>query len=716
MPKWWIEGIATYSENARGNSNLFALKYEAPIYEEKFFSLAKATYNSPVFPYDRSYIAGYFIVSKLAQEFGEDKIGEINANYTSFPLKSLNSSFKKSIDLKATDLYLKAINQVKEQFKDFDSYSSLNKPYKGQYFLPYPTQQGVIGLVSTEKQGTLIYNYSLEKPLATFLPIYDNFSFYLAPNGKNAYFSLYSDNYSDIYKLNLQTNKSKRLTYKQKLFHPVVNSAEDKLVAIELNKHKFNLVEIDLKENLKKTLYANKQSSVYHPAISLDDQNIVAIEEQNGLSKLILIDFEGNKKDLFAFSRVELLNPRFVDNNTIWFSADWQNKFALYSYSLESGKIKHLLDENIGVLGAIKDKEALLYQSYSSEGFNLKEASLKELIAVDFTLKESEVKQIDKEITYSLKKYYDIPRYTFWLPLSLEEDSSFNLGATLFLQSYLEKQNLLLSAGWDFVEKSPFITSTYNYTVKSFNFGLTTSFAFKNQSTDYTWNVGSTFHTSLYQKEKVKSKIFVNSFSEAKFNSPNELILLQSFSFDYLSNYGVRDYWGRFRYNVGLSFQYNHLFNSNENSYFPLLRLYGQLPVGLTGQTTSLQIDSAYFGNSGYHFAPFSSSAAEAQSLITFAYKIPFHNVDWPIYYGGITSLRAMLETQTLLNYDNNEVAWDKVFFITATLEGDINIGSNSAITPFVSFGIRSDNFAYTYKFGLKYSSLFNNLSLRIIE
>lgn len=134
MPKWWIEGIATYSENARGNSNLFALKYEAPIYEEKFFSLAKATYNSPVFPYDRSYIAGYFIVSKLAQEFGEDKIGEINANYTSFPLKSLNSSFKKSIGLKATDLYLKAINQVKEQFKDFDSYSSLNKPYKGQYF------------------------------------------------------------------------------------------------------------------------------------------------------------------------------------------------------------------------------------------------------------------------------------------------------------------------------------------------------------------------------------------------------------------------------------------------------------------------------------------------------------------------------------------------------------------------------------------------------
>ena len=54
----------------------------------------------------------------------------------------------------------------------------------------------------------------------------------------------------------------------------------------------------------------------------------------------------------------------------------------------------------------------------------------------------------------------------------------------------------------------------------------------------------------------------------------------------------------------------------------------------------------------------------EAQSLITFAYKIPFHNVDWPIYYGGITSLRAMLESQTLLNYDNNEITWNKVFFI----------------------------------------------------
>jgi hypothetical protein len=472
------------------------------------------------------------------------------------------------------------------------------------------------------------------------------------------------------------------------------------------------LSEKKTKENLKKTLYANKQSSVYHPTISLDDQNIVVIEEQNGLSKLILIDFEGNKKDLFAFSRVELLNPRFVDNNTIWFSADWQNKFALYSYSLESGKINHLLDESLGVLGAIKDKDVLLYQSYSSEGFNLKEAFVKELKEVNFTFPEVEINQIDKEITYSLKNYYDIPRYTFWIPLSLEEDNSFNLGATLFLQSYLEKQRLLLSAGWDFAEKSPFITSTYNYTVDSFNFGLTTSFAFENQSTDYTWNVGSTFHTSLYQKEKVKSKIFVNSFSEAKFNSPSELILLQNFSFDYLSNYGVRDYWGRFRYNVGLSFQFNH----NKNSYFPLLRLYGQLPVGSSGQTTSFQIDSAYFGNSGYHFAPFSSSATEAQSLITFAYKIPFHNVDWPIYYGGITSLRAMLESQTLLNYDNNEITWNKVFFIVATLEGDINIGSNSAITPFVSFGIRSDNFAYTYKFGLKYSSLFNNLSLRIIE
>ena len=79
--------------------------------------------------------------------------------------------------------------------------------------------------------------------------------------------------------------------------------------------------------------------------------------------------------------------------------------------------------------------------------------------------------------------------------------------------------------------------------------------------------------------------------------------------------------------------------------------MYGQLPIGTTGQTTSLQIDSAYFGTSGYHFAPSSTSAAEAQSLITFAYKIPFHNIDWPIYYGGITGLRAMLEAQTLLNY-----------------------------------------------------------------
>ena len=204
---------------------------------------------------------------------------------------------------------------------------------------------------------------------------------------------------------------------------------------------------------------------------------------------------------------MELLNPRFVDNNTIWFSADWQNKFALYSYSLESGKINHLLDESIGVLGAIKDKDVLLYQSYSSEGFNLKKVSTNKLQESNFIFPEVEINQINKEISYSLKNYYDVPRYTIWLPLSLEEDNSFNLGATLFLQSYLEKQNLLLSAGWDFVEKSPFITSTYNYTVKSFNFGLTTSFAFKNQSTDYTWNVGSTFHTSLYQKEKVKQNL-----------------------------------------------------------------------------------------------------------------------------------------------------------------------------------------------------------------
>ncbi|MGI6467171.1 MAG: hypothetical protein ACOXZZ_06250 [Sphaerochaetaceae bacterium] len=710
MPLWWIEGVTTYNENSRGLNESWKLRYKVPFYENKMWSLAKGSYHSPVYPFDRGYITGYLMVSHLIENYGFDTFNEINRLFTTFPLFGISGPFKKVIDKSAKELYTEAIKESTTNFVIDEKESTiLSKADEGDYYLPFITNNGIIGLVRSYNKGGMIYNYTEERVIAKRLPLFELNQFDLVDDSLYFTYSNYSFSsfkslgvdmvsYSDLYSYNLETGKSKKLTNKERLKQIAVS--EDHAIVFATQGDK--LIKLDLNTQEKEVVYQSDKGSLHD--VKVDGKKVVFVELKEKLSSLIIVE-NGKTNSLIKNSPNLILDPQFVDNQTIWFVSDKEDKLQLYSYSLIEDKIFKVVGSPTPILSATKDHSFLIYTTYSPSGIIVRQLTLENLEFEETAFEENALSSSVKHPPLNSKKFIDLPKFSFWLPISIDDSEDFPLGATLFFQSLLEQHTIVVSSGYRLKAKEFFARLSYDFNKGPFvtnisaNVDFDETFKFKEFSLGGQLNYITIDITTLKANHLVVSSVGALLTKKPTYTHYS---ILGRVLYQLSSPVSPYNRLGRYRLLTSALAQYENTFDETYQRLVAVLNLYGQVPLA-TSQIVSLDLEGV--------LVKLPNQDLLGEFLTTFKYSWQLSKFDQPIPLGGLTGLKLSLYAQKRLYYLNKGFVWDDDLTLGAILSTDIVLGASSEITLFgkVAYSIATDDFKFNLGIELG-NLLFDNL------
>ena len=732
MPGWWVEGITTYTESTRaeggrGDAPLFALTYRAPLHENTMWSIAQGAYNSAYPPRGRIYSTGYLMVNHLAETYGESIFSEINRKFAAWPFFGMTSALKRSIGKSAKEVFNDALEQVAQTLPKHETLAPRYSPNAvGDYYLPYPTAQGLLGFARTLDDGGIIVNYTYQgaKTVAK-IPIYAPKAITFTQDGLTAYISYYWEDpthaastssvavsYADIYRYHIMTNNYEPVTDHARLLHPSVSPDGNRLVAIEPVGDRYRLVEIDLISKEITPLYENLQGSVYEPQFSPDGTLITFIEVISGQSTLLLLSDKGEKTVLWPHSAGEIHNPRFIDNHTIWFSSDMDGTLALYSVDISSGKLSHVYNDPLGLIGAITSEEGVIYSTYTANGYALRQFPLTGLETNPVYLPKTSLplQTIEHITQYPSSTYYDTPRFNLWLPLLLGVRNEIIPGATILMRSPLGRHTLSFSAGWSFVDALPRGDLNYQFTPGPFTISLQGIFT-KSQNflTTLTLPIWRSSTPKGFQRLSLLTALRTTIRDTVTTGGEVQL------RYAYGSHSGPKDYFGTQQFSIATAVVVQQDFQPNRTSLLPLVGISGQIPLW-HHHALQLEIEAATVTSPGGSIEglfpdnlTFQNRVGEAKALLSLRYHIPLGVFDQPIPYGGLTGMGLSLHAQTAGYLISGKAAWEEDVYVGALLSADISMGSGFTLQPYVGVTLSTVTGRAYPTFGLNMATLFSN-------
>ena len=742
MPGWWVEGITTYAESTyaaggRGDAPRFSLTYDAPIAQGNMWSLAKGAYGSQFPPSGRIYSTGFLMVEHLMRTYGDHTFSQINRSFAAWPFFGMSGPFERTVGKHANEVFLEAIQARSEKLTLHASLPALYSPDTiGDFPLPFPTERGLVGFGRTHEKNGAIYLYHGAGSITTlvsFLPIGSTHPLGVTPDGSTAYLSFaWADphdrasiemaqvGYADLYRVDLHSGSFDRLTTKQRLMHPAVSPDGTKLVAVEPFGTGYRLLQVDLETLEKKTLHEPRAgAAILEPSFSPDGTKVVAIEIENGRSTLVLIDENKRVSRLWAHDTPELHNPRFIDDRTIWFSSDLGGKLSLFSHDLGQSLTTRILDDPVGILGAIPYGEQVVYATYFSQGHALREIPLSRLYRepASFGTTEIDVRTDVFEVSDApTTRYYDTPRFNLWLPIPLRTGTLLTPGASVLMQSLLGRHTLGISAAWDFKDALPLATAFHLFQGGKAN--VETSGAWNNGESG-----GTRYHTlssqvtvPLWRNSSIEGTYTITSSAAlGGYFFENETIgtIFGYIGYGFSSPSAPKNYYGRFRYSVLTSVQHDRNLASGNSRTIPIVRLSAQVPVMRTHHALSFQFDTAYVGP-GFtrnillpDLFTVQTKQGEAKSLATVRYRIPLGPLDQPIPFGGIIGAGLSLHAQSALYLSGGSLDWEEDVYLGLTFNADIAIGGAITLRPSASFAVSAATGAMNYSLGLGVETLF---------
>lgn len=736
MPGWWVEGITTYTESTRaeggrGDAPLFALTYRAPLHENTMWSIAQGAYNSAYPPRGRIYSTGYLMVNHLAETYGESIFSEINRKFAAWPFFGMTSALKRSIGKSAKEVFNDALEQVGQTLPKQETLAPLYSPNAvGDYYLPYPTSQGLLGFARTLDTGGMIVNYSPQGviPLAK-IPVYSPQEFTVTSDGSTAYISYYYEDpthkastpsvavsYADLYRYHLATGIYEQVTHRSRLLHPSVSGDGQRLVAIEVVDNRYRLVEVNLASGQTTMLYENLDSSVYEPQFSPDGTAIVLIEVIDGQSTLLLLSDKGKKTVLWPHSAGEIHNPRFMDNHTIWFSSDMDGTLALYSVDISSGELSHVYNDPLGLIGAITSEDGVIYSTYTANGYALRQFPLTWLETNPVYLPKASLplQTIEHITEYPSSPYYDTLRFNLWVPFLLNVSGEIIPGATILMRSPLGRHTLSIGAGWSFKEAIPRGDFTYQFAPGPFSISLQGAF---NTSQDLL----AAFTLPLWRSSTPKGFQRLSLLTALRTTIRDTVTTggEVQLGYAYGSHSGPKDYFGAQQFSIAGALVVQQEFQPNKTSLFPIVRISGQLPLWRTHQAIQLEIEAASVTSPGTSIEGLypdnftkGGLVGEAKALFSLRYHIPLGVFDQPIPYGGLTGMGLSLHGQTATYLISGKAAWERDVYVGALLRADIIIGIGFALQPYVRVSTSIATGSTGFSFGINLESLFTNHTL----
>ncbi len=735
MPLWWVEGITTYTESeytqgGRGDSPLFALTWQSPMIEGSLWSLSQGRYNSSFPPSGRIYSTGYIMVDYLTRHYGKESFTRVNTAFTWFPFFGLNGALKKETGFSSKALFALAIE---EQTKVLPQGPSLGVQFSpdgfGNYYLPTPTEQGLVGYSYTQQEGGSLVRYPTDKNIEILkgLPYVDGdsvsikdsqalFSFVWADPYHASSLPLAPVSYSDLMLYDFTLDSFSRITEKTMLSQPALTNNGKLLVAIERNGDRHTLVRIDQSTGKSSVLYDNPLGSVFEPVI-INSNTIVVVEIVGGNSSLLAIDLEGGVTVLIPPTKSEIRSPVYTNDESLLFVSDNALFLGLYRYDFSSGVVEKLLSDPQGILKARIEGDSLLYETYRAKGIALKSVSLSLLTPTVVQMQEPLPYEpsftAPDEIAFSSKGFIDYPRLNLVLPFPFVSENIFHPGLWLHSQSLLRRQLLIAQVGWDIANTRLVGSFDYLYNPGPYSVGLQASFAKEKRAT-LTLTLPLLYQASLYNYKL----LFLRSSLLLLVSQYDDILYSPSASLGYQvqSRAKPKDFFGAPYVSTSLALQTKGTNSLIPERYRVFGTLAGQLRMFSTSQMLALQLDAAWDSTTkikdallyeGFLNADlYPGLNADAKTRLSLRYHIPFGLLDQPIPYGGMTGLGLTLSAQSSLYLKDEALLWDEEVVVSGRLTASMVLGSGLNVRPFIALAYRVSDGKYSFSVGLNGGAL----------
>ena len=546
LPGWMIEGPSTnmetrFTSGGRGRNPLFEMSYEAPVEENRLFSLEQAAYGSSFPPPDRIYVGGYILVDWLLTAYGVDTFRRIMDAYLSFPFFGPWSAIRSVTGKSASEVFadLKDFLSAKYAPRVSIPAGELVTPRKpGMWIHPQYTDRGLYVYHSSQDLFPSLVRFDPKTGRIRVLHavVNDGFSFTATKDGRLIYLSSMTQEFddpadprlvSDLYRLDTETGALQQITRNAHLWQPAVSPDGSSLVAVQGTGPYTRLVSVDPRTGTLRVLFSRVEGNVYTPAFSPDGRRVAFTLNIRGFQDVCVADAEALEGSSSALEdprlpvtdvNVEAARPvlgpdafgeyfpSFIDNESVAFSSDRGGSLALYRADLASGTVERIKEDPVAAISAVRDGDSLLYSSCSADGWCLKRTAMSDLAPVRIEPSEAAAYPARFEWTgrdAPEKPFTDWALPLVWAPFPAvtrtgpgSSGVELGLGAIVYGASLLGRTTWLADAAWSFASRQPLADLAISTVLGPFTLNLGSRLAYE-YVTDYRDAVVSTVSLGL---------------------------------------------------------------------------------------------------------------------------------------------------------------------------------------------------------------------------
>ncbi len=395
-PTWFFEGEAVYAEtiftnSGRGRTSNFSLPIRTILLSDKKIKYNKALMRSYKTYYPNHYYLGYYMVTHVTRNYGDNAWSDILNRTTKFSYSpfSFSRSLKKRTGAKVKKTYKNAMHELDSLYRE---------QIKGLEFTD-------VQIINTKKKRSWT-NY-------TDAEFIDNNNIYIIKNGFDLNSTIflidemgyetkikeidasvisYANNkivweqtnydirwgersFKEIMVFNTETKKTKQISKKGKYFSTCISPEGSKIVAVEYN----TLSECALVIlNSETGEVIEKQSSpngdfIRSPIYSQDGSKIVFSHNSANGEGISYYDVETKKYvEIIANGWERISKPVFYGNYIIY-NSDYSGIGNIYAIDIESKERYQVVSRKFGAYNAkiSPENKHLLFEDYNLNGYDI---------------------------------------------------------------------------------------------------------------------------------------------------------------------------------------------------------------------------------------------------------------------------------------------------------------------------------------------------------
>lgn len=402
-PGWIREGLPTMVESLTGkgrvNNSFSEMMLRTDILNDHFLRIDEMDGHIFKWPsFNAAYIYGGMFLAYLADTYGQDKIVDFVKNYSSsLWFLGLNTSSKKVFagknfyrlknewEARLKEKYFKEKNQLETQgLTPLQLIISIND---GTLDSPTLSRDGKYLLYVHHdyfhRPTTRLLNLETGKDEKLSKEIGNQYSF--SPDGKKVAFSRMAKykhwyNYFDLYELDLETKKSKRLTKGLRAFHPDYSPDGKKIVYVANDLTTTQLFLWDLEDEKATPLTPLQQAVQYsNPRFSPDGTRIAVSRWKHGKRDIVILDLKGQTLTQVTDDEAIDNNPIFSpDGNNLYFSSDRTGITNIYRYDLRKGTREKITNVLTGLFEPQIAAHRVLVKHYNGHGYDIQAFGISE--------------------------------------------------------------------------------------------------------------------------------------------------------------------------------------------------------------------------------------------------------------------------------------------------------------------------------------------------